>query len=378
MTKTEQLKLFFQNRWAIFGVVVLGVAARMGFAVWGHNYDMDSDFVVAEIVRHGGNVYAETTRYNYGPVWFQIIHVLDWLAGHHQSVLRYLIAGLLTAVDAGIFLILCRQAGRLASVLFFLNPVSILITGFHSQFDNLAIALGLLAVLQMGDDFERPVDRRKFAGLLLLGLSLATKHMLFAFPLWLAVKQRGFLQKILIVLVPTVVFLAGFLPYWSGGHAGIIENVFRYRSADTALFHNFFVPGGIQYFFSSQAVWFTLLLIFALVCRRRNSFESLLLYTGVLVATSPATANQYLAIPVALTAVFASPLFFLYTAVGTYHLSVDVNGPHLLKYLHGHYENLAIYSLVCALLWLFWRRGIVQFVRKCWEEINHQFGRPQA
>ena len=375
MTKMEQLKLFFQNPWAVFGVVVLGVAARMGLAACGHNYDIDSCFIIAEIVRRGGNVYAETTRYNYGPVWFQILHMLDWLACHHQSVLRYLIAGLLTAVDVGIFLILCRLAGRLAGVLFFLNPISILITGFHSQFDNLAIALGLLAVWQMGDDFERPVDRRKFAGLLLLGLSLATKHVLFAFPVWLAVKQRGFLQKIIVVLVPTAVFLAGFLPYWQDGRAGIIENVFRYRSADTAYFYNFFLPGGTKYFLGSQVVWVAMLLIFALVCRRRNGFESLLLYTGVLVAASPATRNQYLSIPVPLAAVFASPWFLLYTAVGTYHICVDGNGPHLLKYLHGSYDNMAISCLVCALVWLFWRRQMVGVLQFFWQEINLQLGR---
>lgn len=374
MTKTEQLKSFFQNPWAIFGVITLGVAARMGFAAWGHNYDMDSYFIVAEITRHGGNVYAETTRYNYGPVWFQIIHALDWLACHQNTVLRYLIAGFLTAVDAGIFLILCHRAGRLAGVLFFLNPISIMITGFHCQFDNLAIAIGMLAVMEMGDHFEKPVDRRKFIGLLLLGVSLATKHVLFVFPVWLAVKQRGFWQKIIVVLVPTAVFLAGFLPYWNGGHAGIVENVFRYRSIDASFFYNFIMPGGTKSFLSSQSVWFAMLLVFALVCRRRNSFESLLLYTGVLVAASPATMNQYLAIPVALTAVFVSPWFLLYTAVGAYHISVDGNGPHLLKYLHGRYDDLAIYCLVCALLWLFWRQQIIRVVQFFWEEIKLQLG----
>ena len=84
-----------------------------------------------------------------------------------------------------------------------------------------------------------------------------------------------------------------------------------------------------------------------------------------------------LAIPVSLAAVFASPWFLLYTAVGTYHICVDGNGPHLLKYLHGSYDNLAISCLVCALLWLFWRRQMVGVLQFFWQEINLQLGRKE-
>src|ERR1017187_4933621 len=156
-------------------VLLIGLAARMAAAACGHNYDMESYFIVTKILAAGDNVYAETQRYNYGPVWFLVLHGLDLIARHHETVLRWLVAIFLSLADVGIFTLLYRQAGRLAATLFFLNPISILITGFHSQFDNFALCLGLLGVLQIANDPDRPLGRRDFGGLLLLGLSLATK-----------------------------------------------------------------------------------------------------------------------------------------------------------------------------------------------------------
>jgi len=371
---TQQNNHWVTGAWLAI-VLGAGLAARFWISTFGHNFDLESYRLVVGIVEQGKNVYANTDRYNYGPVWFNVLHVLDLLAAHNPAVFRWLLIGFLSAADVGISYVLWRRFGRLAATLFFLNPISIIITGFHNQFDNVAILTGLSAVLLFGDDFEKPVDRRKFCGLLVLGLSLMTKHVLFAFPLWLAVKQRGLLQKMVILAVPTAVFLAGFLPYWAGGHAGIVENVFHYHSMNTAHFYNFFMPAGTNYFLSAGEVWFVFLILFAFLCRPRNGFESLLLYTGVLVAASPATTNQYLAIPAALMSVFPSLLFLGYAALATFQLCADGNGLHLLKHWHGRYDDLAIYGLVCALLWLFWRRQIVLALQFFGQEINLQFAR---
>jgi hypothetical protein len=365
------MRKIFETRWALLIIVAFGLGARMAAATLGQNFDMNSWFVVADIMSHGGNVYAETKRYNYGPVWFFILQGLDVLALHRHQILRYLIAVFLSGVDVGIFLFLCRRVGRLAGVLFFLNPVSILITGYHSQFDNLAILMGLWSVWLFGDDFEKPVNRRKFFGLLVLGLSLMTKHLFFAFPLWLAVKQKGAKEKILILVVPVACFLLGFAPYWGAGRQGIIEHVFHYDSCQGNYFFSFFVPQCIQWCCSSRTWFFGLLVVFAFICRARNGFESLLIYTGVLVACAPVSTNEYLAIPIALTAVFPSALFALYSAISLLHLSADVNGPHFLK--AGLYIDLAIYVLACALAWLFWRPLFLEWLRKVRQQLAIQF-----
>jgi hypothetical protein len=373
----EPIRKILGRRWVLWAVIVVGLAARLLVATRGHNYDMDSWNIVADITAHGGNVYAETGRYNYGPVWFLVLHALDVVADHRHAVLRYLVAGFLSLADVGICLLLCRLAGRLAGMLFFLNPVSILITGFHGQFDNLAILMALGSVWWLGDDFDQPVNRRKFCGLLLLGLSLMTKHLFFAFPFWLAVKQKGWGQKLIVLFVPVACFLSGFVPYWSGGGDGIISHVFCYETFPANYFYNGFVPGGIQRHCDSQTLWLALLLVFAFVCRTRGSLESLLLYSGLLVALAPAAGNQYLAIPMALAAVYPGVLFGAYVVAATFHICAQVDGPQWI----GHGEKgclwLAVDLLCWAVAWRLWRPQILQLVQNMAREFQVQVGWPK-
>ena len=276
---------------------------------------------------------------------------------------------------------LWRKFGLMAAAVFFLNPVAIIITGFHNQFDNVAVGLGLLAVLRFGDDFEKPLDGRKFSALALLGLSLMTKHVFFMFPFWLAVKQRGLWAKGFIIAIPTAIFLAGFLPYWPLGHDGIIQNVFRYRSGMDGYLYTNLMPVGVQAVFSSRTVWLLALGFFALVCRKKDGFQSLLLYTGVLVALAPTIASQYFAIPLALLAVNFNALSVLYTAILTGALAIGELG-WLLKDSppadrNGEIVSLfswALYVLLWAVLWNFWREKFKAGFQWCVAEANHQLG----
>jgi hypothetical protein len=372
----ETVRKILQNNWFFLVLIACGLDLRLGVASLGHNYDMESWFIVADIAGHHGNVYAETARYNYGPIWFSILHCLDVLAGHRHEVLRYLIAAFLSLVDLGIFLVLCRRVGRLAGVLFFFNPVSILITAYYCQFDNLAILLGLWSIHLFGDDFDKSINGRKLGGLLILGLSLMTKHVFFLFPIWLAVKQKGHWQKTVVLSVPVACFLLGFVPYWAQGAGGITENVFGYCSFPGGYFYYFFDPPCFEYFCERRTLWYGLLVLLAFVCRTRNSFESLLIYTGALVAFEPVAANQYLAIPVALASVFPSTPFFIYTAISTFHLCSDVrSGPRLWAGLNERSDRFAICALCCALVWLLWRPQILGLFRKIGQEIELQIGR---
>ena len=369
----KRLTEFFSSWPGIALVLLLGLAARLGAASFGHNYDVESYFVVAKIMAAGGNVYAETTRYNYGPVWFLILHGLDLLAQHNETILRWLVAGFLSLADVGLFVLIYRQAGPLLGALFFLNPVSILITGFHSQFDNFALGIGLLGVLQLGHEPERPLGRREFGGLLLLGLSLATKHILFVFPLWLAVKRRGWLTKILIIGVPVAVFLASFLPWWADSHGGIVKNVFLYNSGGYGVFYSLMLPEIARLVLSSRGYWYLLLIVFAFICRPKSNFHSFLIYTGVLVAASPAYANQYLAIPAALAVVCLNPFFAGFLLLGVWHLAVDVNGLHLLNY-YSPCHDLATYCLTLGIIWHLWPQIFIRPFAYIRREVNFQLG----
>jgi hypothetical protein len=367
------------SSWLFWMVLITGLAARLLVATCGHNYDMDSWQIVAGIADRGENVYAATGRYNFAPGWYHILHGLNVLSGHKPAVFRYVVAGFLGLADAGIFFFLWRRFGRLAACWFLLNPISVIISGYQCNFDNVAIGLGLLAVALMGDDFDRPLDRRKLLGLSVLGLSLVVKHVFFAFPFWLAVKQRGMLQKLVVIFVPVLIFALSFVPYWHTGSQGIIRNVFLYRSFTNEFFYRMFLPQFVQFMFGSLGVWLFLLGLFAFICRKKSTVEFLLFYTAVLVAASPANINEYLAIPGAFVATHLNPFTILYTAVGTLHLLVDPNGFHLTVLSQTIFIDVAIYLLCLGLVWAIWRQPIVASVKGllawCVGEVKNQLGR---
>lgn len=125
-------------------MVVLGLGIGLRFwlcVVWGQNQDMAAWRDVAKVMHLFGSPYSYP-NYNYAPVWAWLLWLLSWLPWDlHLSVV-----GVLTAADFAIACMLLNWVGPLAAVLFWLNPVSIIITGFHSQFDCLAIAVGMAGV----------------------------------------------------------------------------------------------------------------------------------------------------------------------------------------------------------------------------------------
>lgn len=361
-------------QWPDYAIVFLGLGLRLLAARVGHNYDMDSFWIVANILDRGGNVYAQTPRYNYGPVWFTILHAINQLAkifpSQHTRIFRYGIAGGLSLVDVAIFRTLWRRCGRLAAYAFLLNPISIIITGYHGQFDNLALLLGLWAVTLLGDDLDTPLTRRKLWGLIVLGGSLMTKHILFALPLWLAIKQRGWLDKVVVLALPVAVFGAGFLPFWANSQGGIVHNVLLYKSYDNSYFFDAFVPGFVAKLLTAKHVWLLLLVAFAVVMRRRSVWESFLVYTAVLVAASPAITNQYLAIPVPFTAVYFNVVSCIYAAAGALHLLVDYDALNLMGLRELDLGERAmsysflVWTLCAGVVWAVWGEALRRVARK--------------
>ncbi|HQX10285.1 MAG TPA: hypothetical protein PKY66_07725 [Thermoflexales bacterium] len=316
-------------------VVAIGAALRMYVATLGHNFDLDSYNIVADIVGRGENVYSSTWRYNYGPVWLHVVFGLKALgtviSSEPKEALGYLLSVLLTVTDIAIFFVLWKKAGKLAACLFFLNPISIIISGYHRQFDNIALLLGLAAVSVIGDRTDGRPNLRTFAGLAILGVSLMTKHILFAFPVWLAVKQKTWLRRVIFLAIPTLIFLLAFVPYWEYGQTGIIDNVFRYRSHQLEILFRLSVPEMLRPFIDPRVYWLALLALFGLVFRARDVLSSLMLYTCILVAASPSTANQYLPIVVPFIAINMNLFYALYTVAGAWFLVGTVLGVSELR-----------------------------------------------
>jgi hypothetical protein len=277
------------------------------------------------------NVYANTTRYNYGPAWFYILRVLDMVPGFGADPtwsLRWKVAVLLSAVDLCLLFLLARRFGIEAGILFWLNPIAIIITGFHGQFDNLAVLLALVAAQMIGPA-SPPSIRRQIGGLLILGGSLIVKHVFFFFPVWLAFQQPSRLRKSLCLIIPTTIFIASFVPYvGGGGGAGIVNNVFLYRSLSNSPFWLGVAPRVVVDKVPILIFFLGSLTICGLLWRKLDSLNSALRYSVALVVFSSALANQYLAIPLAAIAVRPNVLYLLYTLVGTVFLIASSDGFH--------------------------------------------------
>lgn len=317
-----------RRKWWVIGLLLAGVGLRFAMMKRGHNFDMESWRLAADITNHNGNVYAETYRYNYGPIWFEVLHLLDRVAqlfSNPYHAFRFLVVGVLTLADLGIWYMLRKKFGFVAGFLFFLNPISIIITGYHNQFDTVAVCAALAAAVVYGDE-KGGLTRRKWWGLVLLGLSLTVKHVFFLFPLWLAVRQKGWREKLIVLSVPIAIFGLSFVPFWAQGHAGILKNVFGYSSFNNAPFWYTVLPQFIQAFVSIKVLFFGALIVFAFVMRKRPIVESLLVYSIVLVAFSAAIANQYLAIVCAAIAVFPNVFYLLYTFSASLMLAMSDAG----------------------------------------------------
>lgn len=310
-------------------VVALGVTLRILCAQHGQNFDVESYRIVADIMLGGGNVYQETTRYNYGPIWFLVLHGIDLLhipqmAWTHDFRLK--VALFLTLIDLCIFGFLLRSYSPKVAALFFLNPISIIITGYHSQFDNFAVLAGLVAIAAYARSTSAT---QRSAALVILGLSLMTKHVLFAFPLWLAFREGSWKDRLAAVAIPYAVFLSGFLFYLPEGAAGILKNVFLYKSFDNAPFWSMVAPYMVYRFFPKTLVMIAALLLLGYALRRRAVLETLHLYFVALVVFAAAIANQYLAIPVPSIAVLWNWGYAGYSFVGAIFLAVEDSGLHL-------------------------------------------------
>jgi len=349
----------------IIFLLILGIFLRILVAFRGFNYDFESFLIVVNNLDQNNNIYSLTDRYNYGPIWFLIIRFLFKISSKNPYYFRYAVVLFLTLVDIGIFWILLKKYGRYAGLFFLLNPISIIISGYHNQFDNLAILLGLTSVIILENNKNKISNKKYFLGLTILGLSLITKHLFFLFPIWLAIKETENIKKVFTIVFPYFIFLISFLPYWREGSQGIIQNVFLYDSWNNLYFYNLFVPGIIKIFFSGRVIWMAILLFFAFYFKGKSNIDCILIYSCILVFASPAITNQYLAIVIPYLAInYKNPIALLYSIIGMWFLLIDSNGLHfdfqnpLAQLSMDSYYPVLILLLLMVFITSTWRESI--------------------
>ncbi len=318
---------------AIVGLALgVGVALRLGLAIaFFGNYDERSYEIVAEIERRGANVYAETARYNYTPAWALIVHALDTLAIALRLPLHAVIRGFLTLVDVA-NAVLIGRIGRAATgarastgfVAYLLNPVAILIVGFHGQFETLA-ALPLLAAIAVGGRARPGTGPIQWA----LGTaSLVLKHIVafqFWMLFWYAFTPR---RRLLALAASAVVFAASFLPYLPGGLAGIEQNVFGYGGLRGIYGFGVLLPNPLP------TVLFIVVMTALPVLATKGGLDApraIQLSSVALLATIFGIGEQYFLIPILFSTAFRGPWYWAYTVVATLFLLASPNNVFLLS-----------------------------------------------
>lgn len=329
------------NRTMIAGVLLFGVGIMLRYYVmsFGSNFDFESYTIVGELASQGKNIYAETNRYNYAFLfsWIQGItyvlaelHFLDFF-----STYRILMVSVLTLADLGIAMWLGYRYSLKIAIIFFLNPISIIITGYHNQFDNIAILFALLSI-SFHDESEQ-MQKRDWISVLFLSLSLLTKHILFMFFAWLLLRdglhnKKTWGKRVCYSVIPPFVFLCSFIPYIVQSRAalqGILENVFFYRSYNNfPLLALFLSPLGydVKSLPYNFLTYVGVLLILGLLMRKASYEKSLLTYFISMVAFSSAIANQSLIIPIAGLLVLDGGIFtYLYMLMGLAYCFFNTN-----------------------------------------------------
>lgn len=333
-------KTFDKNHILFLGAISIGIIARFLCMSLGHNFDFESYCIVGEIAGNFRNVYAETSRYNYGFIFFciqgflyRIAQLLDARTGDWILVYRVLMVSVLTMADIGITGFIAQRYSMKKALLFFLNPVSIFITGYHNQFDNIAIFFALLSILFYNE--EERLNRNDIFFVLFFTLSLITKHILFLIPAFLLLKKGLTLKKKAVyAILPPLLFLLSFVPFILADRdalKGIINHVFLYRSWNNAplliKLYNYIGLSSGRFF-----VFFVVsMLVMAFLVRKMKFEEQLLLYLIALVSFSSAIATQYLVIPMAAFCILQTGIWkYLYMAASGIFLLLHPAGLNAL------------------------------------------------
>lgn len=211
-----------------FIALALGLRLAVMLVTSGAVYDLTSYHLQARSVFEHRNVYLFTDRYPYPPVWVWLVSLAQWAANVTGLSFAWFVKAPGIVGDCLIVALLWRRAGGRAALFYACNPVSLLITAGHGQFDGLVMAL-VVAAWVMATGKQR---RACYWAALALGGAIALKGypLLFLPPLILSANSlRQRLGVIGLAALPLVVALViyGSLFGWA---PAMFSRVFGYSS----------------------------------------------------------------------------------------------------------------------------------------------------
>ena len=147
----ERKKLF----WFFILFSFIGFLLRIWVSQFGYNQDFSSWQHNLSLYLQNKSVY-EFGNYIYSPIFLYVLSILDYISipllenssfvkNIPGSIFRIKIIIFLSFLDFFIFLTLYKKYSLKIGLLFFLNPICIIITGHHNQFNNFGILFGFFS-----------------------------------------------------------------------------------------------------------------------------------------------------------------------------------------------------------------------------------------
>jgi hypothetical protein len=320
-------------------IILNGLLIRLIMAAtYCGNFDMGFFKIAADAALAGDNIYAMTKNYNYTPIWLMVLGGLKWTQLHFPAVtFEFMVKFFGCVVDTvslAFLLLIAKNEGlsiTRTTALFYLNPVSFLITGYHGQFENFAVLMILIGLWAYFKFRGKTVPGTALLWIFVTAGMIVKHNVFYELIICLNTAIKRYRIKLLLFAVSVCIFLATFIPYWSGGKEGIINNVFLYSAGSGRSYGimSLFQFPPIKYIFIAG------LFLFGLFLKDKDIIRNCLLGMLFFLAFITGISIQYFVLPIALGVLRPSKGFLLYSLAATLFLLGDVDniyvpGFHLL------------------------------------------------
>lgn len=307
----------------LLGFLIRIVIAATTFGTW----DMESVYIVADMLKKDIPVYLSTWRYNQPPVWMWTIGGMSFLADITNIPLSFWARTPFILTDMGIGILIYKIAkwkkyqektAKILSALYLFSPIAIWVSSYQAQLDSAIIFLIILAAWILIRSEKITTQKLILSGLT-LGISATIKLVplgiapLFSWYLLkkMLVKKIPLLKIIislvvfnLLVILPLILVFLPFFDQWAGIKADVIGYKTAWGIWGTSLLLRRLADSGLGQWFIGMAefskqqgliVASILALSYVLVLIRRMSLFGMI-FTLFFVVTllSPFLAPQYL------------------------------------------------------------------------------------
>lgn len=329
--KKEKKKLFTERKKIIF-ILGVGLLLRLILARGLYNFDVLQWIQIGSVARTSLNIYSHNQFYNYSPLWFFVLGILD--RGYLTFPVfpfSFVVRFFLSLIDVATFFLLYKIAIQRklpplkTAVLFFLNPVTIIITGHHGQFDNMAIFFLLLALYYTQKKQITKKAKNKIV-FLFLTLGLVMKHVvIFQVLYFFLLFYKNRFRAILLFSLALAAFLLILFPFFIFSGEQIIKRVFLYGGTEGLYGMTYFIgnifsgsifagPGLYQIY---KVVFLLGFLAFVFFIRPKDIARGVLLSMLFFLTFTSGIGAQYFMLPIAFGVLFPTRWFYLYSMAVT-------------------------------------------------------------